>query len=53
MDRIVMLIQEKKGAGLMRDRLADNYQVLETEIDQSLDFSFDLGIVDESALKEI
>ena len=52
MDRIVMLVQEKKNAGLMRDRLADNYQVLETEIDQSLDFSFDLGIVDESALKQ-
>ena len=52
MDRIVVLIQEKKSAGLMRDRLANNYQVLETEIDQSLDFSFDLGIVDESALKQ-
>ena len=52
MDRIVLLMQEKKTAGLMRDRLANNYQVLETEIDQSLDFSFDLGIVDESALKQ-
>ena len=52
MDRIVLLMQEKKSAGLMRDRLANNYQVLETEIDQSLDFSFDLGIVDESALKQ-
>jgi len=52
MDRIVLLIQEKKNAGLMRDRLANNYQVLETEIGQSLDFSFDLGIVDESALKQ-
>jgi diguanylate cyclase (GGDEF)-like protein len=45
-------MQEKKSAGLMRDRLTNNYQVLETEIDQSLDFSFDLGIVDESALKQ-
>ena len=53
MDRIVMLVQEKKGAGPMRDRLANNYQILETESDQNLDFSFDLGIVDESALKEI
>jgi diguanylate cyclase (GGDEF)-like protein len=52
MDRIVMLIQEKKSAGLMRDKLANNYQVLEAELDQSLDFSFDLGIVDESALKQ-
>jgi len=52
MDRIVVLMQEKKSAGLMRDRLTSNYQVLETEIDQSLDFSFDLGIVDESALKQ-
>ena len=51
MDRIVLLMLEKKSAGLMRDRLTNNYQVLETEIDQSLDFSFDLGIVDESALK--
>jgi diguanylate cyclase (GGDEF)-like protein len=51
-DRIVLLMQEKKSAGLMRDRLANNYQVLETEIDQSLDFSFDLGIVDEPALKQ-
>ncbi len=51
MDRIVLLMQEKKIADLMRDRLANNYQVLETEIDQSLDFSFDLGIVDEFALK--
>ena len=53
MDRIVLLMQRNKSAGLMRDRLVNNYQVLETEIDQSLDFSFDLGIVDESALKEI
>ena len=52
MDRIVVLMQEKKSADLMRDRLTNNYQVLETEIDQSLDFSFDLGIVDESALKQ-
>ncbi len=52
MDRIVLLLQEKKSAGLMRDRLANNYQVLEAEPDQSLDFSFDLGIVDESALKQ-
>jgi len=52
MDRIVLLMQEKKSADLMRERLANNYQVLETEIDQSLDFSFDLGIVDESALKQ-
>jgi diguanylate cyclase (GGDEF)-like protein len=52
MDRIVLIMQEKKSASLMRDRLANNYQVLETEIDQSLDFSFDLGIVDESALKQ-
>ena len=52
MDRIVMLIQEKKSAGLMRDRLVSNYQVLEAELDQSLDFSFDLGIVDEFALKQ-
>jgi len=52
MDRIVVLMQEKKSADLMRDRLVNNYQVLETEIDQSLDFSFDLGIVDESALKQ-
>jgi diguanylate cyclase (GGDEF)-like protein len=51
-ERIVLLMQEKKSAGLMRDRLTNNYQVLETEIDQSLDFSFDLGIVDESALKQ-
>ena len=53
MDRIVLLMQEKKSAGLMRDRLVTNYQVLEPEMDQSLDFSFDLGIVDESALKQI
>jgi diguanylate cyclase (GGDEF)-like protein len=52
MDRIVLIMQGNKNAGLMRDRLADNYQVLEAEIDQSLDFSFDLGIVDESALKQ-
>ena len=52
MDRIVLLMLEKKSAGLMRDRLANHYQVLETEIDQSLDFSFDLGIVDASALKQ-
>jgi diguanylate cyclase (GGDEF)-like protein len=52
LDRIVVLMQEKKSADLMRDRLTNNYQVLETEIDQSLDFSFDLGIVDESALKQ-
>lgn len=52
MERIVMLVQDKKSAGQMRDRLVDNYQVLETEIEQSLDFSFDLGIVDESALKQ-
>jgi len=52
MDRIVLLMLEKKSAGLMRDRLVNNYQVLEPEIDQSLDFSFDLGIVDESALKQ-
>ena len=52
MERIVLLMLEKKSAGLMRDRLANNYQVLETEIGQSLDFSFDLGIVDESALKQ-
>ena len=52
MDRIVLLMEGKKSAGLMRDRLVNNYQVLETEIDQSLDFSFDLGIVDESALKQ-
>jgi len=52
MDRIVLLMQEKKSAGLMRDRLVNNYQVLETEIEQSLDFSFDLGIIDESALKQ-
>jgi diguanylate cyclase (GGDEF)-like protein len=52
MDRIVLLMLEKKNAGLMRDRLANHYQVLETEIDQSLDFSFDLGIVDASALKQ-
>jgi PleD family two-component response regulator len=51
MDRIVMLMQGK-SAGLMGDRLANNYQVLEAELDQSLDFSFDLGIVDESALKQ-
>jgi len=52
MDRIVMFIQDKKSADLLRDKLARNYQVLETEPDQSLDFSFDLGIVDESALKQ-
>jgi diguanylate cyclase (GGDEF)-like protein len=52
MDRIVLLMQEKKSAALMRERLANNYQVLETEIEQSLDFSFDLGIVDEFALKQ-
>ncbi len=52
MDRIVLVMQGKKNAGLMRDRLASNYQVLEAEIDQSLDFSFDLGIVDESVLKQ-
>ena len=52
MDRIVLLMQEKKSADLMRDRLANNYQVLETEIDQSLDFSFDLGIIDEFTLKQ-
>ena len=52
MDRIVLIMQGNKNAGLMRDRLTDNYQVLEAEIDQSLDFSFDLGIVDESALKQ-
>jgi len=52
MERIVLLLQEKKSTGLMRDRLANNYQVLETEIDQSLDFSFDLGIVDEFALRQ-
>jgi len=52
MDRIVVLMQGKKSADLMRDRLANNYQVLETEINQSLDFSFDLGIVDESALQQ-
>jgi diguanylate cyclase (GGDEF)-like protein len=45
-------MQGKKNADLMRDRLASNYQVLEAEIDQCLDFSFDLGIVDESALKQ-
>ena len=52
MDRIILLIQEKKSAALVRDRLETNYQVLETEIDQSLDFSFDLGVVDESTLKQ-
>ena len=52
MDRIVLVMQGKKNADLMRDRLASNYQVLEAEIDQCLDFSFDLGIVDESALKQ-
>jgi diguanylate cyclase (GGDEF)-like protein len=51
MDRIVLIMQGNKNAGLMRDKLANNYQVLETETDQSLDFSFDLGIVDEAALK--
>jgi diguanylate cyclase (GGDEF)-like protein len=51
-DRIVLFIQEKKSASVMRDRLAINYQVLETETDQSLDFSFDLGIVGESSLKQ-
>lgn len=52
MDRIILLLQEKKTAGRVRDRLVKNYQVLETEIDQSLDFSFDLGIVDEAALRQ-
>ncbi len=52
MDRIVLIMQGKKNADLMRDRLASNYQVLEAETDQSLDFSFDLGIVDEFALKQ-
>jgi diguanylate cyclase (GGDEF)-like protein len=52
MERIVVLMQGQKSAGLMTNRLANDYQILETEIDQSLDFSFDLGIVDESALKQ-
>jgi len=52
MDRIVLVMQGKKNADLMRDRLASNYQVVEAEIDQSLDFSFDLGIVDDYALKQ-
>ena len=52
MDRIVVLMAGKKNADLMRDRLTNNYQVLETEVDQSLDFSFDLGIVDEPALNQ-
>jgi diguanylate cyclase (GGDEF)-like protein len=52
MDRIVLLMQEKKCADLTKDRLVKSYQVLETEIAQSLDFSFDLGIVDEPSLKQ-
>jgi diguanylate cyclase (GGDEF)-like protein len=51
MDRIILLMQEKKSTVLMRDRLVKHYQVLETEVDQSLDFSFDLGIVDETILR--
>jgi len=51
MNRIILLINNEKHLSLIRDRLAKNYQVLETGLDQSLDFGFDLGIVDEAALQ--
>lgn len=52
MDRIVLFIQDDKIAGPTRQQLLKNYQILEPDVDQSLDFSFDLGIVDESVLKQ-
>jgi diguanylate cyclase (GGDEF)-like protein len=52
MDRIVLLMQDNKVAGPVRDQLFKNYQIVETEPDQPLDFSFDLGIVDEPVLKQ-
>lgn len=52
MDRIVLLMQDNKVAGPVRDLLFKNYQVLETDFTQTLDFSFDLGIVDEIVLRE-
>jgi diguanylate cyclase (GGDEF)-like protein len=52
MNRIMLLMQDGKRADQVRERLAENYQVLEVEAAQTLDFSFDLGIVDEPALSQ-
>jgi diguanylate cyclase (GGDEF)-like protein len=52
MDRVILVMQDDKVVGLVREQLYKNYQVLETELTQSLDFTFDLGIVDEASLKQ-
>lgn len=52
MDRIVLLMQDHKVADPVREQLFKNYQVLEPDLDQSLEFSFDLGIVDEAGLRQ-
>ena len=52
MKRIMILLKDQKNAALVRDRLEKHYQVLVAEIDQTIDFAFDLGIVDEPVLQQ-
>lgn len=53
MDRIILLMKHEKKNALLVDWLGMNYQVLQTDTGQSLDFSFDLGIVDAPALQVV
>lgn len=46
MDRIILLLKQQKQTNGLADWLAKNYQVLSLDADQSLDFAFDLAIVD-------
>lgn len=52
MDRIVLLLENNKIAAPIREQLFKSYQVVEPDPDQTLDFSFDLGIIDEGMLKQ-
>jgi diguanylate cyclase (GGDEF)-like protein len=52
MDRVILVMQDNQMVGPVREQLYKHYQVLEAELTQTLDFTFDLGIVDEASLQQ-
>jgi diguanylate cyclase (GGDEF)-like protein len=52
MNRIMVLLKDERITAIVKDRLEKHYQVVVTDLDQTLDFSFDLGIVDEDVLRQ-
>lgn len=52
MNRVMILLEDERNTAIVTERLEKHYQVVQPDIDQPLDFSFDLGIVDEPVLRQ-